>query len=185
MRMLSSFLAVGLCLIAQDKKPESKPGLPLKTERKIEFTVDEGTWLSLSVSPDSQTILFDLLGDLYTLPISGGEAKRITSGLPFDSQPVFSPDGKKIAFTSDRDGCDNLWITNADGSEPKQLSKDKEAYFVSPGWTPDGEYVLVSRNPSGLGAHEIWMYSIHGGSGVQVNETTEVHDDQDAAVHAA
>lgn len=165
-------LTVLACLVAQDKKPERKPGLPLKPERKIEFTVDEGTWLSLSVSPDGKNILFDLVGDLYTVSIQGGEAKRITSGLPFDSQPVYSPDGKMIAFTSDRDGSDNLWIANADGSEAKQLSKDKDGDFISPAWTPDGDYVLVSRSPQGLGTHEIWMYNIHGGSGVQVTKTS-------------
>src|SRR5579864_2740212 len=174
MRRILVGFAVLSSLIAQDKKSEKKPGspgLPLKPERKIEFDVDEGSWLSLSVSPDGQTILFDLLGDLYTLPISGGEATRITSGLPFDSQPVFSPDGKLIAFTSDRDGSDNLWIAKADGSDPKQLSKDKDGDFISPNWTADGEYVLVSRNPQGLGTHEIWMYNIHGGSGVQVTKS--------------
>ncbi|HTA68188.1 MAG TPA: amidohydrolase family protein [Bryobacteraceae bacterium] len=175
MRRIFAGFTVLACLgavgIAQDKKPAKKPGLPLKPERKIEFSVDEGSWLSLSVSPDGQTILFDLLGDLYTVPISGGEATRITSGLPFDSQPIFSPDGKLIAFTSDRDGSDNLWIAKADGSDPKQLSKDKDGDFISPSWTPDGEYVLVSRNQQGLGTHEIWMYNIHGGSGVQVTKT--------------
>ena len=151
MRRIFIGLILVVSLVAQDKKPERKPSLPLKTERKIEFTVDEGTWLSLSVSPDGKSILFDLVGDLYTLPIQGGDAKRTTSGLPFDSQPVFSPDGKMIAFTSDRDGSDNLWIANADGSDPKQLSKDKQGDFISPSWTPDGEYVLVSRSPEGLG----------------------------------
>src|SRR5580704_1346055 len=125
MRRIFAGFTVLACLgaqgIAQDKKPDKKPGLPLKPERKIEFTVDEGSWLSLSVSPDGQPILFDLLGALYTAPISGGEAKRITSGLPFDSQLILSPDGKLIAFTSDRDGSDNLWIAQTDGSEPKQL----------------------------------------------------------------
>jgi WD40 repeat protein len=160
MRRIFAGFAVLACLIAQDKKLDKKPYLPLKPERKIEFTVDEGSWLSLSVSPDGKTILFDLLGDLYTVPISGGEATRITSGLPFDSQPTFSPDGKLVAFTSDRDGSDNLWIAKADGSDPKQLSKDKDGDFISPSWTPDGEYVLVSRNQQGLGTHEIWMYNI-------------------------
>ncbi len=170
MRRIFVGLTILVSLVAQDKKP--KPTLPLKPERKIEFTVDEGTWLSLAVSPDGKSILFDMVGDLYTLPMQGGQAKRITSGLPFDSQPVFSPDGKMIAFTSDRDGSDNLWIATADGSDPKQLSKDKQGDFISPAWTPDGEYVLVSRSPEGLGTHEIWMYNIHGGSGVQVTKSS-------------
>ncbi len=172
MRRIFVGLTILVSLIAQEKKPDRKPSLPLKPERKIEFTVDEGTWLSLAVSPDGKSILFDMVGDLYTLPVQGGQAKRITSGLPFDSQPVFSPDGKMIAFTSDRDGSDNLWIANADGSDPKQLSKDKQGDFISPAWTPDGEYVLVSRSPEGLGTHEIWMYNIHGGSGVQVTKSS-------------
>src|SRR5215207_5820787 len=68
--------------------------LPLKPARTFRFTTDEGTWISLDVSPDGQTIVFELLGDLYILPVKGGEAKPITSGLPFDSQPRYSPDGK-------------------------------------------------------------------------------------------
>src|SRR5271165_1312905 len=158
-------------LLAQDAKVVKKPGLPLTPERKIEFDTDEGTWLSLSSSPDGRTILFDLLGDLYTVPMEGGEARRITSGLPFDSQPIYSPDGQWIAFTSDRDGAENLWIAKADGSEPKQLSRDKESEFASPSWTPDGQYVLVSRAEPGLGANEIWMYNVLGGKGVQVTKT--------------
>jgi len=171
MRKLSIGLTLLVCLVAQDKKPAAKPGLPLKPERKIEFSVDEGTWLSVSVSPDGKSILTDILGDLYTVPMQGGDAKRVTNGLPFDSQPIYSPDGKMIAFTSDRDGSDNLWIAKADGSDAKQLSKDKDGDFISPSWTPDGEYVLVSRNSSGLGTHDIWMYNIHGGSGVQVTKS--------------
>src|SRR5580704_18816985 len=100
----------------QDKKEEKKDdkkekkGLPLKPERKIEFTTDEGTWLSLDVSPDGKTIVFELLGDIYTLPIEGGEAKLIDGGMAFDSQPRFSPDGKWITFVSDREGSENVWI---------------------------------------------------------------------------
>src|SRR5918998_661984 len=67
--------------------------LPLKPERTFRFDTDEGTWISLDVSSDGNTIVFELLGDLYTLPIKGGEARRITSGLPFDTQPRYSPDG--------------------------------------------------------------------------------------------
>ena len=161
------------------KKDEKKKGLPLKTERKVEFTTDEGTWISLDVSPDGKTILFELLGDLYTLPMEGGEAKRLAvsdssakdgSTLAFDSMPRYSPDGKWIAFLSDREGADNLWIAKADGTEPKQLSKEQQALFVSPGWTHDSQYVTVSRATPASGTAELWMYHIQGGSGVQVTK---------------
>src|SRR5579863_128859 len=160
MRKILLLLGAVVSLSAQDKPaPMKKPGLPLKPERKIEFTTDEGTWLSVDVSPDGATVLFDLVGDLYTVPIAGGEAKRITSGMSFDSQPKYSPDGKTIAFLSDRDGAENLWVAGADGSAAKQLSKMKQSEFASPAWTPDGQYILVSRTTSPLGAHEIWMYN--------------------------
>src|SRR5580693_6228433 len=98
---------------SQDKDKK----VPLKPDRKIEFTTDEGTWLSLDVSPDGKTIVFELLGNLYTLPIEGGDARLISGGMAFDSQPRFSPDGKWIAFISDRDGSENIWMIHPDGSE--------------------------------------------------------------------
>lgn len=154
-----------------EEKKDKKEGLPLKPARKVQFTTDEATWLSLDVSPDGKTILFELLGDLYTLPIAGGEATSITSGMAFDSQPHYSPDGKLIAFVSDRDGADNVWIARPDGSEPKQLSKDKQSIFASPSWTPDGQYVIVSRQTQlPWGTFELWMYHLKGGGGVQITK---------------
>lgn len=108
----------------KDKKKKKKD-LPLEPTRKIEFR------LSLDLSPDGQTIIFELLGDLYTLPIEGGQATRITSGMAFDSQPRYSPDGQWIAFISDRDGADNLWIAKADGSDPRKLTKEKRAMLAA------------------------------------------------------
>src|SRR5438874_11727526 len=154
----------------KDEKKEEKKGLPLKPDRKIEFSTDEGTWLSLDVSPDGKTIVFELLGDIYTLPIEGGQAKLVDGGMAFDSQPKFSPDGKWIAFLSDRDGSENVWIMHPDGTEPKQISKEAGAEFASPNWTPDGQYVLVSKAAFGINTFEIWMYHIQGGSGVQVSK---------------
>jgi Tol biopolymer transport system component len=158
-----------------EKKDEKKrPGAPFKPERKIEFTTDEATWLSLSVTPDGKTIIFELMGDLYSLPIEGGEARRLAVSesahkdgdtLAFDSQPAVSPDGKWIAFISDRDGNDNLWICKMDGTEPKQLTKDNRVPFRSPAWMPDSQYVLVTKLQAGV---NFWMYHIKGGSGINL-----------------
>src|SRR3984957_8948219 len=154
----------------KDEKKEEKKGLPLKSARKIEFTTDEGTWLSLDVSPDGKTIVFELLGDIYTLPIEGGTAKLIDGGMAFDSQPKFSPDGKGSAFISDREGSENLFVMHPDGSGVKQVSKDPNNEFASPSWAADGNYIYASKAGFGINTFEIWMYHINGGSGVQVTK---------------
>jgi imidazolonepropionase-like amidohydrolase/Tol biopolymer transport system component len=137
-------------------------GLPLISTRTLKFTTDEGTWISLDVAPNGQTIVFELLGDLYTLPIAGGTATRITSGPGYDTQPRYSPDGSRIVFVSDRNGSENVWIANADGRQPRILSRGERLNFVSPTWTPDGQYVMVTR------AGQLWLYHRDGGSGLQM-----------------
>lgn len=173
--LLFSFFFTAAALPAQEESAAPRPQgaerrqeLPLKPDRKIEFSTDEATWLSLDVSPDGKTIVFELLGDIYAVPIAGGEAKAIVTGMAFDSQPRFSPDGKWIAFISDRDGSENVWIAKADGSEPKKISRDTDSEFASPSWSPDGQYVIASRSSWGLRVYEVWMYHIKGGSGVQI-----------------
>ena len=153
-----------------DKKGEKK-GLPLKSDRKITFTTDEGTWLSLDVSPDGKNIVFELMGDLYTLPIEGGQAKLISGGMAFDSQPKFSPDGQLVAFLSDREGSENIWIIHSDGTGVKQVSKNGNDDFISPAWTPDGKYIVVSKTPFGIGTNELWMFHVDGGTGVQITKS--------------
>ncbi len=155
-----------------EKKDEKKKEeeLPLKTDKKIEFTTDEGTWMSLDVSSDAKTIIFDLLGDVYTVPISGGDAKRIVGGLSFESQPKFSPDGKSIVFVSDRSGAENLWLSDADGSNPKPLTKGRNSQYISPSWTADGNYIIASKSTEGLGTFSLWMYHKDGGNGVHIGE---------------
>jgi Tol biopolymer transport system component len=111
-------------------------GLPLITTRTLKFSTNEGTWISLDVAPDGNTIVFELLGDLYTLPIGGGAATRITSGPGYDTQPRYAPDGRRLVFLSDRNGSENLWLANADGTEPRALSKAERTNFVSPPGPP-------------------------------------------------
>ncbi|HEY2351657.1 MAG TPA: amidohydrolase family protein [Candidatus Acidoferrum sp.] len=155
----------------KDDKKDEKKGLSLKPARKITFTTDEGTWLSLDVSADGKTIVFELMGDLYTLPVEGGQAKLISGGMAFDSQPRFSPDGKWITFISDREGSENIWIIHPDGTGVKQVSKNTNDNFTSPAWTPDGNYIIASKLPFGIGSGELWMYHVDGGTGVQITKS--------------
>lgn len=178
-RLLWSLLAASLVVPVraslQEKKDEpakaaaaNKP-LPLEGARDVSFVTEEGSWISLDVSPDGKTILFELLGDLYTLPIDGGQAKRIADGMAFDTQPRYSPDGSKIVFISDRDGDENLWTADANGSNPKALTKGKSNVFRSPEYTPDGKYIVVSKSTPGTPpTMHLWMYHVDGGSGVKL-----------------
>ena len=101
----------------EKKDKKEKKNLPLEAGRTVSISTDEGTWVSVDVSPDGQTIVLDFLGDLYTIPFSGGDAAPLTSGMAFDAQPRFSPDGKKVLFVSDRSGNEILKgaLEQADG----------------------------------------------------------------------
>ncbi|HMC56429.1 MAG TPA: amidohydrolase family protein [Gemmatimonadaceae bacterium] len=150
----------------------AKKPLPLSAGRKITFTTTKGSWMSLDVSPDGRTIVFDMLGDLYTLPIEGGKASPLMTGMAMDNQPRFSPDGKKIAYISDRSGSDNVWIVSVDAKDTTQLTKSPASgntLYISPEWTPDGKYVVASRNAAGS-ASKLWLYHVDGGTGVVLGQ---------------
>jgi dipeptidyl aminopeptidase/acylaminoacyl peptidase len=115
-------LALSSMGVAAAASNDSTSLLPLQPTRTIDFTTDEGTWMSVDVSPDGKTVIFDHLGDLFTVPIEGGAATRVTGGMAWDVQPRFSPDGKRILMVSDRDGGQNLWTLALDGSDPRQLT---------------------------------------------------------------
>lgn len=143
--------------------------LPLKPERKIAFSTNEGTWMSVDVSPDGQTIAFDLMGDIYTVPITGGKAKPVTKGLAFDTHPRYSPDGKKILFTSDRSGSENIWYIDLEKEDTVQLTKDRDQNYPGATWTPDGNYVIAARGRLDI---KLWMIHKDAGSGTQLIDAT-------------
>lgn len=146
-------------------RPTQLPGqtLPLKPTRRIAFDTDEGTWMSVDIAPDGARIVFDLLGDLYSLDASGGKAVPLTRGLPFDTQPTYSPDGRLVAFISDRSGAENVWVSRPDGSESKQVSfGDDETVLVSPAWSADGRFIYVSRFLWSVDNYELWRYGLDG-----------------------
>ncbi|MEZ8187312.1 amidohydrolase family protein [Shewanella sp. 5S214] len=140
---------------------------------KIDINVTEGTWMNINVSPDGEHIVFDLLGDIYQIPIAGGEAKPLAQGIAWQMQPVYSPDGKYIAFTSDEDGGDNIWIMNADGTNPHAITTETFRLLNSPAWSPDSQYLVARKHFTGtrsLGAGEVWMFHVAGGEGVKLTE---------------
>jgi Tol biopolymer transport system component/imidazolonepropionase-like amidohydrolase len=172
-RSSMSFWIVALALVLGQDEAKKEEGLPLEVAEVVEFETDEGTWMSLDFSPDGKTLVFDLLGDLYTLPVEGGDATRIAGGMSFESQPRFSPDGRTIAFLSDRSGVENLWLADADGANPRAVSKDKPTnsrpqLMASPSWTSDGEYLLVSKSRPPERTYGLFLYHRDGGTGVRV-----------------
>jgi imidazolonepropionase-like amidohydrolase/Tol biopolymer transport system component len=181
--MRKSFLALALGLmtstaVAQDKKGgdaakwdvAAPAGLKM---RQVPINVSEGTWMNLDVSPDGRTIAFDLLGDIYTIPITGGRATRISAGMPYETQPRFSPDGRQIAFTSDRGGGENIWLMNTDGSNRRQLTKETFTLLNNATWSADGRYVAARKHfttQRSAGTGEVWLYHVAGGNGVALVE---------------
>ena len=158
-------------LIAQDqaqKTDSTKKAtkeLPLEPERSIAFTTEKGTWISLDVSPDGKTIAFDLMGDIYTLPIEGGKATRITNGMAYDVHPRYSPDGRSLVFISDKSGSDNIWTLDLATKEDKQITQEKKHNFFSAEWTPDGAYIVGVKGRRNIKPH---IYHKEGGSGSQL-----------------
>jgi imidazolonepropionase-like amidohydrolase/Tol biopolymer transport system component len=183
--ILTAVLTASAALVAtgaQEQKPAEKKwdvAADLGPVSKLALDTSEGTWMNVDVSPDGKRVVFDLLGDIYMMPIGGSgtaPATRLTSGPVFDMQPRFSPDGSRVAFASDRDGLWNIWTMDADGKDAKQISRERQWFVNSPTWSPDGTYIYARRHfvkERSLGAGEIWMYHSGGPSGgLQVTERT-------------
>ncbi len=136
--------------------------------------------MSVDVSPDGKTLIFDLLGDIYSLPGNGGTATVLSSGPAYDSHPRYSPDGSKIAFSSDRSGMENFWIMNADGKNPRAITDQKDYQHKNAAWTPDGQYLIgrkVDTRKAGANLPtELWMFHIRGGSGIKLTNSDEINN---------
>ena len=183
--LLLAVFCYNFCLFAQEKKKAewdvNKPSGEGWNWKDVNFTTNEGTWMNLDISPDGKTIVFDMLGDIYMMPISGGKASPIRTGIAWEVQPRFSPDGKRLLFTSDAGGGDNIWVMDRDGENARQITKEDFRLLNNASWAPDGDYIVARKHfTSGrsLGAGEMWMYHIAGGSGTQL--TKRKNDQQDA-----
>ncbi|WP_439621086.1 amidohydrolase family protein [Hyphomonas sp.] len=164
-----------------------KPGqaLPMQPVRAISFDTDEGSLLSLDVSPKGDMLVFDMLGDIYTLPVTGGKSMRLTSGMAFDGQPVWSPDGETILFVSDRSGAENLWLMDADGNNLRQISLyDDNPVFISPEWAPDGQSIIVTRYWADRNAYELWQFLPIVGDMGEVLRSTRAENGSDTSINS-
>ncbi|GJM32459.1 MAG: bifunctional TolB-family protein/amidohydrolase [Saprospiraceae bacterium] len=173
---------ISTCMLWGQEKKEDKWDVnnPPGAHQEVTFSTTEGTWMNLDVSPDGKTIVFDLLGDIYQMPITGGKAKILRSGLAWEVQPRFSPNGKQILFTSDAGGGDNIWVMQTDGSEARQITKETFTLLNNATWTPDGQYFVARKHftsQRSLGAGEMWLYHLSGGEGLQL--TKRKNDQQD------
>jgi imidazolonepropionase-like amidohydrolase/Tol biopolymer transport system component len=138
-----------------------------QTQIQAQIDTTQGTWLNVDVSPDGRSIVFDLLGDIFVLPRQGGMAQALTSGAAYDTQPRYSPDGRSIAFVSDRSGQDNIWLVSADGTDFEQITREPYRKPSSPTWTPDGTAIAMRKHFTGsrtVGAGEIWRYDVRTGA---------------------
>ena len=157
---------------------------PFGPATPIAFDTDEGTWMNVDVSPDGRTLVFDLMGDIYVMPSTGSgsaPARRLLGGAAFEMQPRFSPDGTRIAFSSDRGGLWNIWTMDVNGGDLKQVSREQRWFINSPTWSPDGRFIFARRHfvsTRSLGAGEVWMFHAAGSDGLQVTEKVSFQKDQ-------
>lgn len=128
--------------------------------RHVDLRITEGTNIAAALSPDGQTIAIDLLGRIWTLPRSGGTAKVLTDEFGDARQPAWSPDGKRIAFQSFRDGTWHIWSVAADGSSLRQHTVG-EFDHREPEWSRDGTSLLFSSDRSGN--YDIWSLDLASG----------------------
>ncbi|MCI4671695.1 MAG: amidohydrolase family protein [Bacteroidia bacterium] len=147
----------------EDKKATKE--LPLEPKRSYKLKTNQGTWMSLDVSPDGKKLVFDMLGDVYMLPIEGGKAEQVIGGLSYETHPKFSPDGKSLVMTTDKSGSENIWTYELESKEWKQVTKDKDQHYQSAEWTPDGDYIIASKGIRNLKLH---IYHKDGGRGAQL-----------------
>lgn len=132
----NSFLTPQADTAKVDSADKDDDGLPLEPARTVSFTTHEGTWMSVDVHPSGEKIVFDMMGNLYTIPIEGGQATQITEGMAFDAHPRYSPSGEYILFISDRSGGANVWYKDVDTGKPFRSQTGKTHVTRQPSGRP-------------------------------------------------
>jgi tricorn protease len=137
-------------------------------------------WLrDVKISPDGSQIAFTYKGDIWRVPTAGGEAVRVTSTTDYEANPIWSPDGKQIAYASDKNGYYDVYIVNLSGGAPTRLTYNS-ASEIPEAFSYDGKYVMFSAAiqdpaqsalfPSGR-LTELYQVPVKGGNTTQVLAT--------------
>src|SRR5262245_20899379 len=156
--VLSGIVTAAACAAALTAARASQaPAAPGEVVGSVEITVREGTSMAIALSPDKRTLVIDLQGGLWSLPVAGGTAKRLTDEYSDARQPAWSPDGRRIAYQGYRDGTWRIWTIGPDGSNPTALTTgsfdDRE-----PNWSPDGTRIAFSSDRSGN--YDVWVLDV-------------------------
>lgn len=138
--------------------------------RDVAIEFHEGTNMAVAPSPDGTQLVFSAQGALWRLPIGGGRATRITPWTIEPTAPVWSPDGKTIAFQNyTLDGNYHLWAVNPDGSNLRELTTgffdDRE-----PAWLPDGSGLVFASDRGNDGQYKVWRYTLASGQTTQLTQ---------------
>lgn len=157
--ILATLLYANACSETPVKVPEKKGKL---------IALQQGTNISVALSPDKQQLAMDLQGRIWTMPVNGGIAKAITDELSGAHLPMWSPDGTRIAFHSFRDGNFHIWMINPDGTALEQISTGNFDYR-EPFWSADGKRIICSSDREGN--YDLWEINLENKSWKQVTST--------------
>ena len=122
-----------------------------------------------SLSPDRKEIAFVSGGDIWTVPAEGGTAQLLVSHSATESKPLFSPDGKKIAFGSNRTGNGDIYILDLTSGEVRRLTFDDGNEQLD-AWSRDGEWIYFSSTARDIaGMNDIYRVASSGGTPMQIS----------------
>jgi imidazolonepropionase-like amidohydrolase/Tol biopolymer transport system component len=154
MRFVAGALGLAACVSAYTPTARARESSCECASDSLTFRTDEITAMHLDVSPDGKMIVFDVLGGIYSAASDGGPTHRLAESAGWDQEPKYSPDGRRIAFVSDRDGLATIWIANADGTQIRRLVADTMATYAQISWV-SRDWLLAQRTlTSGSGRAE-------------------------------
>ena len=158
---------IGLCGLVFSCHSDSVRSPDSVQEWSVQFSTDEATGMDVDVAPDGTTIAFEALGDIYTVPTKGGRAKLLVGGTSWDTYPRYSPDGRYVAFVSDRAGGSDLWTIALESGKASRITMPAQGTLGPPSWSPTGLWLYAGRVDE-TDVSAIWRFPAVGGMGEAV-----------------